>query len=68
MVNSETSVHDESLLKSLDALVENLRIIEKIFIEQNLIKKGRTKKKFPKKGLVEKAYSSQAFKNSLDDS
>jgi len=33
-----------------------------------LIKKGRTKKKFPKKGLVEKAYSSKAFKNSIDES
>jgi len=38
--------------KNLDSLIESLRLIEKIFIEQNLIKKGRTKKKFPKKGLV----------------
>ena len=42
----------DHLKRNLDGLIENLRIIEKIFIEQNLIKKGRTKKKFPKKGLV----------------
>lgn len=55
-------LEEENLKQTIENLIENLRIIEKIFIEQNLIKKGRTKKKFPKKGLIEKAYSSRAFK------